>query len=164
MKAIGQVVVPVDFHQHTSDLAEFAIDIANKLGGKINFVHVIELIEYYQDISIVSASEFNAELQAKAEKQMNELVKKYKTSAPNCSGIILVGDTADSIVQYAYSLEADLIIIGTHGAKGIEKILLGSVAERVLKRAHCPILVYNPYKGERGYQITAATNEVILPV
>ena len=164
MKEIRQVVVPVDFHQHTLDLAEFATNIANKLGGKVTFVHVIELIEYYQEIATASASDISADLKAKAESKMNELVTKCKPSTPDCSGIVLLGDIADTIVEFAQSQEADLIVIGTHGARGVEKILLGSVAERVLKRAHCPTLVFNPYKGERGYTITASINEAVQPV
>jgi len=164
MKEIRQIIVPVDFHQHTSDLAEFAINIANKLGGKVTFVHAIELIEYYQDLSIVSAKEIDADLKAKAEVKMNALLEKCKPMAPNCSGTVIMGDTADSIVEFAQSKEADMIIMGTHGARGIEKILLGSVAERVLKRAHCPTLTFNPYKGERGYKITSSINEVIQPL
>ena len=56
------------------------------------------------------------------------------------------GDTVYEIVAYAKNQKADLIVIGTHGTRGLEKILLGSVAERVLKRAHCPTLIINPYK------------------
>ncbi|MBV5318446.1 MAG: universal stress protein, partial [Desulfobulbaceae bacterium] len=68
------------------------------------------------------------------------------------------------IVEYAEKQATDLIIMATHGAKGIEKILLGSVAERVVKRASCPILLFNPYKGERGYTISAPINATIQPV
>jgi len=57
-------------------------------------------------------------------------------------------------VAFARDNAVDMIIMATHGAKGIEKILLGSVADRVLKRAHCPTLVFNPYRGEQGYQVT----------
>ena len=58
----------------------------------------------------------------------------------------VVGDPVDEIVQIAGAKKSDLIIIGTHGTKGLEKILLGSVAERVLKRADCPVLIMNPFK------------------
>jgi len=164
MKEIRQVVVPVDFHQHTSDLAEFATNIAGKLGGKVTFVHVIELIEYHQDLSIISANEVTGELKAQAEKKMNSLINTCEAASPGCTGKILLGDIADTIVEFAQASEADLIVIGTHGARGVEKILLGSVAERVLKRAHCPTLVYNPYKGERGYTISSTINEAVQPV
>jgi nucleotide-binding universal stress UspA family protein len=59
---------------------------------------------------------------------------------------VVTGDPVDRITEIAKEKNSDLIIISTHGAKGLEKILLGSVAERVLKRAHCPVLVMNPFK------------------
>ena len=78
--------------------------------------------------------------------------------------MVLRGDTVDAIIEYVEEKKIDLIIMGTHGAKGIEKILLGSVAERVLKRVSCPTLIFNPYKGERGYQISSSIKESVLPV
>ena len=78
--------------------------------------------------------------------------------------VVQIGDPAKNIVQYSEDHPTDLIIIGTHGAKGIEKVLLGSVAERVLKRAGCPTLVYNPYRGERGYRISTAIGEAVQPL
>jgi len=149
MKEIRQIVVPVDFHQHTSVLSEFAINIANKLGGKITFIHIVPFIEYYQDISIISANDINADLKKNAEGKMSSLLEKCQQLAPNCAGTVLMGDIAESIVEYAQANDADMIIMGTHGARGIEKFFLGSVVERVLKRAHCPTLAFNPFKGER---------------
>jgi nucleotide-binding universal stress UspA family protein len=164
MEDIRQVIVPVDFHQHTDDLAEFAISIANKLGAQLTCVHVVEKAEYYSDYTVASSSEIDAELRGYAEKKMSALLDKFKTSCPGCTGVVLAGDIADCIVEYAKDREIDLIVIGTHGAKGIEKIMLGSVAERVLKRAHCPTLVFNPYKGERGYQITSSIGSTVQPI
>jgi nucleotide-binding universal stress UspA family protein len=63
-----------------------------------------------------------------------------------CSGQVKSGDVVDTVVDFARAEGADLIIIGTHGAKGLEKILLGSVAERVVKRAGCAALLYKPQK------------------
>ncbi|MCK9294597.1 MAG: universal stress protein, partial [Desulfobulbaceae bacterium] len=57
---------------------------------------------------------------------------------------VVIGDTVDTILDEAKSY--DTIIIGTHGYRGLEKILMGSVAERVVKNSPCPVLVYNPYK------------------
>jgi nucleotide-binding universal stress UspA family protein len=61
-------------------------------------------------------------------------------------GIVIRGDIVEEIVKYADEEDAGLVIIGTHGARGLERILLGSVAERVLKSVHCPTLTMNPYK------------------
>jgi nucleotide-binding universal stress UspA family protein len=65
-----------------------------------------------------------------------------------CTGDVIVGDPVEKIVEFAREKDADMLIISTHGAKGLEKILLGSVAERVLKRVHCPVLFMNPYKNK----------------
>lgn len=167
MQNIKQIIVPVDFHQHTEELAEFAIGIANKLDAKPTFIHVAtNIVEMaaYTDVYPTSFEAVDKEILGLAQKKMNALVEKSRGTCPGCAGQVLRGVAADAIVAYVNGLEDALLILGTHGAKGIEKIMLGSVAERVLKRASCPILVFNPYKGERGYHITAPLSETVQPV
>ena len=164
MQNIKQIVVPVDFHQHTDDLADFAIGIANKLEAKVTFVHVVEKMDLYSDDSTFSFAQIAEELRGYAQKKMTALLANNKGACPDCTGQVFLGDVADTVVEYAKDSNADMVIMGTHGAQGIEKIMLGSVAERVLKRVHCPILIFNPYKGERGYQISASVSESVLPI
>lgn len=167
MQTIEQIIVPVDFNQHTDDLAAFAIAIANKLGVKLTFLHVAEHLAEMASYSEAYPTTFATvaeEIIGYAQKKMDDLVANNRIDCPGCSGLVLKGDAADGIVDFVRDKENGLIVMGTHGAKGIEKILLGSVAERVLKRAACPILIFNPYKGERGYQISAPLNESIEPV
>lgn len=147
MHEITKIVVPVDLEKHTQKLADFAIYIAKKLGVPISFIHVTE---FYAsgDMMLGSPSleTINEERVARAKEVMANLVKDNKQKYEDISGIVYKGDIVDTIVQYAADQQAGLLIIGTHGAKGLEKILLGSVAERVLKRVHCPTLTMNPYK------------------
>lgn len=167
MQNIEQIFVPVDFHQHTAELADFAIGIANKFGAKLTFLHVVGHVSeagLYLDEYRTTFATLDEELFGQAKKKMDELVAKSQASCPGCSGLVLRGEAADGIVDYVNDKANGLIVMGTHGAKGIEKIMLGSVAERVLKRASCPILVFNPYKGERGYQITAPLSETLQPI
>lgn len=167
MQNIEQIVVPVDFHQHTDDLVAFASNIANKLGAKVTFIHVAEHIAEiarYTDDYPTSFAAVDEEIFGYARKKMDDLLAKTKLDCPGCTGQVLRGEAADSIVDFVKSMDNCLIIMGTHGAQGIEKIMLGSVAERVLKRADCPILVFNPYRGERGYQITTPLNETLQPI
>ena len=167
MQNIQQIIVPVDFHQHTDELVDFALNIASKLEAKLTFLHVVEHIAEiagYSDVYPASFTEIDEEIFGIAQKKMSALVEKSKGGCPGCDGVVLRGDVADCIVEYVQEKESGLIVMGTHGAKGIEKILLGSVAERVLKRASCPILVFNPYKGERGYQINTPISEAIKPI
>lgn len=167
MTNIQQIAIPVDFHQHTDELAAFATSIAGKLGARPTFIHVVEQIATvasYSEFYPATYLEIDEEIHGYAKKMMAALLEKNKSVCPDCQGLVLRGDVADGIVEYAGKQAADLIIMGTHGAKGIEKILLGSVAERVLKRASCPILLFNPYKGERGYKISSPISASVQPV
>jgi nucleotide-binding universal stress UspA family protein len=81
---------------------------------------------------------------------MANLLHDTKEQCLGCTGQVINGEPVEKIVEVAEEKDADLIIISTHGAKGLEKILLGSVAERVLKRAHCPVLIMNPFKKQKN--------------
>ena len=144
---IKKIIVPVDFGKTTSKLVEFASYIATQLSSEINFCHVVEPFST-GDMMLGSPSlgDLEKQIRIKAEERMANLIEDNEGKGPACSGKILFGDTVDEIVAYAREKGADMVIIGTHGAKGLEKILLGSVAERVVKRSDCPCLVMNPYK------------------
>jgi len=148
MQNVQKIAVSVDFYTHTPKLVKFAIDVANKLGGKLIFIHVMEEILPFFDDNPESYNRLDKKVFLSLEEKMENLLMNSRLTYPECEGMILKGDITDSIVAYAEENKIDLIIMGTHGGKGIEKILLGSVAERVLKRASCPVLMYNPYKGK----------------
>ena len=142
MPEISNIVVPIDFNTHTEKLAEFATFFAEKLSAKLNFIHVCTPFYTYGEFIYDSLETVQQQANAFAETKMANIVKDNAGS----TGEVKTGDVVDDILAYANEVNADLIIIGTHGAKGLEKILLGSVAERVLKNSSCPTLVFNPYK------------------
>ena len=146
MQEIRQIVVPVDFQSYTDELAEFAVSIANKLAAKLTFFHVVESVVYYADFIPSYLTLNDEENLAHAQKKMDALIEKSKKNWMGCTGIVKSGDVVDTILEYTKEEGIDLIIMGTHGARGIEKILLGSVADRVIKRAPCPTLVCKPQK------------------
>jgi len=146
MDKTQEIIVAVDFQQHTEKLVDFAVDIANRLNAKLTVIHVLKAVIPYSDYSPESYKNFDEKLLAHVENKMEVLVEKCQKSFPQCKGVVLRGDVIESIVDFAKDARPDLLILGTHGAKGIEKILLGSVAERVLKRASCPVLMFNPFK------------------
>lgn len=147
MKEITTIVIPVDLEQHTQKLVDFAIYIGQKMGAHLSFIHVTE---FYStgDMMLGSPSleSINQERVTRAKEVMATLIEDNKGKYDKISGVVFKGEIVDTIVQFAKEEQAGLLIIGTHGAKGLEKILLGSVAERVLKRVHCPTLTMNPYK------------------
>jgi nucleotide-binding universal stress UspA family protein len=146
MKEIKKIVVPVDFSKITAKLIEYSTYMAEKLSATMHFIHVVTYVTGDAMIGAPFAVEYEERMLADAQKKMSNLLEDNREKAPGCTGEVIVGDPVDTIVKTAKEKEADLIIIGTHGTKGLEKILLGSVAERVLKRAPCPVLTMNPHK------------------
>jgi len=150
MKAVEEIVVPIDFAENTGKLVAYACYMAEKLAATLHFVHAVAT--YPGDVMIGApfAEEYHDKVYFAAQERMANLIHDTKERCPNCTGQVINGEPVEKIVELAEAVDADLIIISTHGAKGLEKILLGSVAERVLKRAHCPVLIMNPFKKQKN--------------
>jgi nucleotide-binding universal stress UspA family protein len=146
MKETKRIVVPVDFSEITNKLVDYAVYMANKLAAEIHFLHAVHFYAGDSMVGFPYAQECEAKLITDAEERMSNILADNKERCPTCTGKVVIGDPVEKIVEFAQAKESDLIIISTHGVKGLEKILLGSVAERVLKRAHCPVLFLNPFK------------------
>jgi nucleotide-binding universal stress UspA family protein len=144
MKDITTIVIPVDLEEHTETIVEYGARLAEKLSAVAYVISVVEPFEPYGDMEMGSYSirDFNDNRMKHSTEAMNKVLKKF----PGITGEVLSGQIVDEIVTYADTNDAQLIILGTHGSQGIEKLLLGSVAERVVKASHCPTLVINPYK------------------
>ena len=146
------IIVPVDFSTSTERLVEYAVYMAGKLSAVIHFIHVVDLmnfVDYYTGeamLGVPYVHEFEETLLTNAKEKMSILIKDNSEKCAGCTGEVDAGDPVIKIIEIASEKDADLIIISTHGAKGLEKIMLGSVAGRVLKRAHCPVLTMNPFK------------------
>jgi nucleotide-binding universal stress UspA family protein len=121
--------------------------MARQLSAEIIFCHVVEPI-YTGDmmLGMPSLDDFDARRKAGAEERMANLKKDTVDKGLKSNDTVLFGEIVDETIGYAKEQKAEMVIIGTHGAKGLEKILIGSVAERVLKRVHCPCLGMNPYR------------------
>lgn len=147
MQEIKNIIVPVDLGKHTEKIADFATYMASKFSARITFIHVIDSYAM-GDMMLGSPSyeEFDRQRKTSSEELMDNLVTDNTGKCPDCAGTVLTGDIVDEIVAYAEKEQANLILIGTHGAKGLERILLGSVAQRVVKRAPCPTMIINPYR------------------
>lgn len=146
MKETHRIVVPVDFLETTEKLVEYAAYMAEKLSAVIYFVHIVHFYAGDAMVGLPYVQECEERLLSTSEQKMANLVEDNSERCPGCSGEVIIGDPVEKITEFAREKDSDLIIISTHGAKGLEMILLGSVARRVLKRAHCPVLIMNPFK------------------
>ena len=146
MREVKQIVVPVDFADHTDKLVDYAAYLAGNFSAVTHYIHAVEFYPGNSMTPLSYVQEYEEKLLADVRTRMAALLKENSERCRGCTGKVIVGDPVETILEYAIAQEADLIIMGTHGSKGLEKILLGSVAERVLKGAHCPVLIMNPYK------------------
>ena len=141
MAEIKKILLPIDFSVNSEKLIDFAAFFAQKFGASLSLLNVIENPAAYDGFT---SAQFDEELKAAMEKKMANFVEDHKDLCGSSDTKVVIGDTVDTILSDAE--KCDLIVIGTHGYRGLEKILMGSVAERVVKNAPCPVLVYNPYK------------------
>lgn len=147
MKKTPIILVPVDFTPHTKKLVDYAVQLANNLNAGVQLIHVIEpfsSVDMLLDEDTID--EIIQNLLVKAQEKINDLLTSCKDIKNECGGTVQVGDVVDEIVQYSEEINADMLVIGTHGTKGLEKVLMGSIAERLVKNASCPTLVLNPLK------------------
>ncbi len=145
MNEVDTILVPVDFDQHTDKLVEYALFVAEKFAATIHFYHVSEAFGGYERYEHPSLEEIETGLRAHSQIEMDRLVEKTSAQYGKCQGSVVNGDIVDEILVFSKKQDINLILIGTHGAKGLKRIILGSVAERVLKGASCPVLLFNPY-------------------
>jgi universal stress protein A len=133
---ISKILFPTDF-SHTGDAAlSMAESLARDHGAKIAIVHVEEPPVAYAGDMYYGVVEPDVE-------QLKRMLANVKTSDAHIpvERSLIKGEPADAICRFAKSQSVDLIVLGTHGRKGISRVLMGSVAEAVVRRAECPVLV-----------------------
>ncbi|MHB8790286.1 MAG: universal stress protein [Desulfobulbaceae bacterium] len=155
MNEIRTIVTPIDFSENAPKIAEAAIYIAGKFKAALHFIFVVQDFEDYTGFMDLPANMMNMKQQIleTAEIQMHAFMderseKCANAGIPEVQSTALTGDIAEEIMGYAKKNGCDLIIMGTHGYKGLEKIIFGSIADKVVKNACCPVLTINPYQEE----------------
>lgn len=148
MKEIKKILVPIDFSENSTKVLQHAVDMAGKSGARIVVMYVVEGIDKYAGLSIphISLTEVEKELVQSAKNKMELFLEENLEPSVPHEGVVLNGDIVEEINNFAANEGVDMIIMGTHGYKGLEKVLFGSVAERIVKTAPCPVLTCNPYK------------------
>jgi nucleotide-binding universal stress UspA family protein len=141
---IKTILVPCDFSEYAERAYSWAIELAEKLGAKVILVHAAQLftsLGYPESVYLLDLKKMEDEVLADAEKRLDEFVAKKGASPVVVETRAVSGDPFWEICQTAEKERADLIVMGSHGRTGIAHVLLGSVAERVVRHAPCPVLV-----------------------
>ena len=142
----SKILVPVDFSAYTDEIVQHAMAIAQKFGSSLHLIHVVPSMDYFTPYESFMAVENVAAVQkaieAEVEGQLDGAARKITGIA--VTKAIRTGAASIEIIDYARSAQIDLIVMGTHGRGALEHILIGSVAEKVVRKSPCPVLTIRP--------------------
>lgn len=144
MTRISRIVAPTDFSPASDAALDYARDLAQKFGASIDLVHVFDdpfaSGAFIGDGTVMMPVELRDSLEKHARGQLEARHAAHAGALPGSSTSFLMGPPAKRIVERAKEDGADLIVMGTHGRSGLGHLLIGSVAERVVRTAACPVL------------------------
>jgi len=148
MKPFKKILFPVDLSEVSPKIVPWVVMMAERFDGEIHLLFVARKLDHY--VSVYMAPEvirnFTHELIRGAKRKIEEFSKTSLRKYSNFETTVVHGDPVYEILNYITSEGIDLVIMGTHGRKGLDRVFFGSVAENVVKTSPVPVLTINPYR------------------
>jgi universal stress protein A len=148
MILLNSVLVAFDFSETSKHALDYGRNLARAFGGRLHVVHITDVVS-------TTAAQFYPEGPGDPEAKATHLAVNQIREVLAAEGLDVVApavrvspDPAKAIVEYAKEVHADVIVVGTHGRSGMSRLLMGSVAEHVVRTAPCPVLVVRPREHE----------------
>jgi nucleotide-binding universal stress UspA family protein len=135
--ALQHFIVPLDFSAYSDRALDYAMGLAKQLQTRLTLLHVI----YMPRLGEAELNSYIADLEAESRRPMEACLKRVQDAGLEGGMALVHGVPFREIIEVAKAKQADLIIMGTHGRTGLEHLIIGSVAERVIRLAPCPVLV-----------------------
>jgi nucleotide-binding universal stress UspA family protein len=137
------IVSPIDFSNHSDDAVKVAADLAARLGSQLCLVHVVPMLPKLPSASAVfHEAEYEAALHEDAKQRLHQMAAKFREAGLTVKSVVgTANDTGMEILRLAQDNHADMIVMSTHGMTGWHKLAFGSVTEKVMRMAECPVLV-----------------------
>ncbi len=153
MLEIKTVVTPIDFSENAQKVTEAAVTMAARFEADLKLVFVVQNFDDYSGFFVppVNLPNIEDELYQSAQIKMDDFIDINqelftKLGDNKVDGLVKRGDVAEEILTYAQEADCGLVVMGTHGYKGLEKVMFGSIADKVVKNSCCPVLTINPYR------------------
>lgn len=151
MFKIKNILLPTDLSSTSLSAADYAVELANQYNAKIHLLHVLEKTPPILAIRSLDLSQEKIlkSFEDEGRKSLESAVKKIQKNRIeelNIEPVLKKGIDYEEIIKYSKEYKIDVIVIATHGRTGILRTLLGSVAEKVIRYAKCPVLVITPHK------------------
>jgi len=147
MIKLSRILHPTDLSECSSQALEYATALAGQFGAELHLLHVIPdpVVTVAPPIAGFMPKGYQEEIRKHFEQELNKLVEDQNLTAR--TGVV-EGTPFVEIIRYAREQEIDLVVMGTHGRSGLVTLLIGSVAENVVRKSHCPVLTVHPEKHE----------------
>ncbi len=147
---IKNILLPTDFTEGARAALPYAVDLAKAYGAKLYIVHVIYDVSAATGLHVphVSLDAMYEEMQKGAEKEIGKFGAEELSGLRDTETRILIGVPYEEILNFAQENGIDLIIMGTHGRSGLDRVIFGSTAEKVVRNASCPVLTVRSQQGK----------------
>lgn len=148
MKEVKMILFPVDLSEVSPKIVPSVLFLARKFDAEVHLLLVAGTFEKFKTFYVPhpSLKTFGEEVLKGGQRKLKEFVEEFFADYPKTKQVVVQGDPAEEILKYAAEQKMDLIVIGTHGRKGLDRVLFGSVANEVVKNSPVPVLTINPYR------------------
>ncbi|HYQ02634.1 MAG TPA: universal stress protein [Polyangiaceae bacterium] len=144
-----RILVASDFSDSSQRALELALGIAEKFGAELTLMHSWEAPDYSYAAGLYLSTDVVAPIENAAIARLEEASAELKQRFPAAKSLLRSGSAWEEVLAAAKEIKADLIVMGTHGRRGIERALLGSVAEKVVRLSPVPVLTVHGAAGAR---------------
>lgn len=135
------ILVPIDFSEQSEKAAMAACALAMKTGATVHLLHAYLIPVESAGLALTVSEQYVEQFVTDTRAQLRELAARLCPGVSSGPLLVQSGDPREVITEEAKKLNAELIVMGTHGRRGISRALIGSVAESVVRTAHCSVLV-----------------------
>lgn len=145
MRTIQKILCPVDLSEQSVAVAEYVKTLATPLNAKVYVLYCVPSMSQYEGFKVLSITidSFVGNITEAAEAAMDEFVTR-NFAGMDAEGVVIISDPFEGIRKIAEEKNVDMIVMGTHGRQGVDRMLFGSVAEKVVKHAGVPVLTIRP--------------------
>lgn len=175
MRAFEHLLVPTDFSEPSRLAAEYALHLAQPLGASIDLLHVLEFPDYIDAWSrLVADKDDTEQLERLARRRAQSALAAFAGALPKVESVevrtrLEEGELTQTLLEATQPSRCDLVVTGTHGRTGLSRVLLGNVAEKLVRYSECPVLTVR-HAAQGGYKTGGWTdpqelvNRILVPV
>jgi len=141
MALYDRIVIAVDFSEHSAEAVQAGTELAKQFGAEVHLIHAFEIpVPVLTPYEVALPDNFVGDARSAARRELDSVEKQVGGAGVQVSAHLRDGPPDTAIDELAREIDADLIVMGTRGNTGLKHVLLGSVAERTLRHAPCPVL------------------------